>query len=181
MSNIDIGYDGEIANYDVTALKAAALRGLLEGITEERINIVNANIIAQKRGLKVTEHKNPVCENYTSLITVSATTSVGNTTVAATVIRGELHIVRVNNYWIDIVPKGGYFLFSDHQDRPGIIGAVGMVTANSDINISSMQVGRLEPRGRALMVLGLDAQLNEDQIQQLLAVPDVYSAKVVKL
>ncbi len=181
MSGIDIGYDGEIANYDVTALKAAVLGGLLEGISEERINIVNANIIAQRRGLRVTERKNPICENYASLITVSATTSAGVTAVAGTVMRGELHIVRVNNYWIDLVPKGGYFLFSDHLDRPGLIGSVGMVTGTADINISSMQVSRLKLRGQALMVLELDQPLGEEQIQQLLSIPDVYTAKVVKL
>lgn len=181
MSSIDIGYDGEIANYDLTVLKAAVLGGLLEGISDERINIVNANFIAQRRGLGVTEHKNPGCENYTSLITVSLTASAGVTIVAATVIRGELHIVRVNDYWIDLVPKGGYFLFSDHQDRPGLIGAVGMITANADINISSMQLSRLKPRGQALMVLELDEPLGEEQIQQILSIPDVYTAKVVKL
>jgi len=181
MSGIDIGYDGEIANYDVSALKAAVLGGLLEGISEERINIVNANIIAQRRGLRVTERKNPICENYASLITVSATTSAGVTAVVGTVMRGELHIVRVNNYWIDLVPKGGYFLFSDHLDRPGLIGSVGMVTGTADINISSMQVSRLKLRGQALMVLELDQPLGEEQIQQLLSIPDVYTAKVVKL
>jgi len=181
MSGIDIGYDGEIANYDLTVLKAAVLGGLLEGISDERINIVNANFIAQKRGLGVTEHKNPVCENYTSLITVSLTASAGVTAVAATFIRDELHIVRINDYWIDLVPKGGYFLFSDHKDRPGLIGAVGMITANADINISSMQLSRLKPRGQALMVLELDEPLEEEQIQQILSIPDVYTAKVVKL
>ena len=181
VSSIDIVYEGEIANYDLTALKAAVLGGLLEGISEERINIVNANVIAQRRGLKVTEHKNPTCENYASLITVSVTTSAGVTTVAGTMMRGELHIVRVYDYWIDVVSKGRYLLFSDHRDRPGLVGAVGMVTGSADINISSMQVSRLKPRGQALMVLELDEPLKEEHIKQLLAIPDVYTAKVVKL
>jgi D-3-phosphoglycerate dehydrogenase len=56
-----------------------------------------------------------------------------------------------------------------------------MVTANADINISSMQLSRLKPRGQALMVLELDEPLNKEQIQQLLSIPDVYTAKVVKL
>jgi D-3-phosphoglycerate dehydrogenase len=102
-------------------------------------------------------------------------------TVAGTLMRGETHIVRVGNYWIDLVPTGGYWLFSDHLDRPGLIGAVGMVTGNADININSMQVGRLEPRGRALMVLAVDREISEDERQQLLAVPDVYTVKVVNL
>jgi D-3-phosphoglycerate dehydrogenase len=180
-SSIDIEYKGEIAEYDLTSLKAAVIGGLLEGVSEERINVVNANIIAHRRGLKVTEHKNPTCENYASLITVSVTTSAGVTTVASTVMRGEPHIVRVNSYWIDLVPKGGYFLFSDHRDRPGLIGAVGMITGNADINVSSMQLSRLKPRGQALMVLELDEPLKEEHLQQILALPDVYTAKVVKL
>ena len=180
-SSIDIAYEGEIADYDLTVLKVAVLGSLLEGITEERVSIVNANIVAQRRGLRVTEHTNATCENYASLITVSVTTSAGVTAVAATVMRGELHIVRVNDYWVDLVPKGAYFLFSDHRDRPGLIGAVGMVTGDADININSMQVSRLKPRGQALMVLELDEPLKEEYLQQILSIADVYTARVVKL
>jgi D-3-phosphoglycerate dehydrogenase len=181
MSSIDIGYEGEISKYDLTAVKAAVIGGLLQEISEERINVVNANLVAKRRGLRVTEHKDSACENYTSLITVAVTTSAGVATCAGTVMRGELHIVRVNDYWIDIVPKGGYFLFSDHRDRPGIIGAVGNVTGSADINVSSMQLARLKPRGQALMVLELDEPLNEAQIKQILAIPDIFTAKLVEL
>jgi D-3-phosphoglycerate dehydrogenase len=181
MSSISIKYDGEIANYDTAALRAAVIGGLLEAISEERINLVNAYIIAQRRGLKVVEHKDPVCENYGNLITLEVTTSVGVTTVAGTVMRGEPHIVRVNDYWIDVVPRGGYFIFSDHRDRPGLIGMVGTILGNADINISSMQLGRLEPRGRALLVLELDQPVSEEQLLQLGAIPEVYTMKLVKL
>jgi D-3-phosphoglycerate dehydrogenase len=181
MSSIEIGYEGEIASYDTSALKAAVLGGLLERISEERVNLVNADIIAAKRGLRVVERKETVCENYSSLLSVKATTSCGTTLIAGAVIRGEMHIVRVNDYWIDLVPRGGYFLFSDHRDRPGLIGSVGMVTGNADINISSMLVSRLKPRGQALMVLGLDEPLDEEQRRQILSIAGVYTAKVVKL
>jgi len=181
MSTIAITYEGEIANYDTAALKAAIIGGLLEAISEERVNLVNANIIAQKRGLKVTEHKDPICEIYGNLITLEVTTSAGVTTAAGTVMRGEPHIVRVNSYWIDVVPSGGYFLFSDHRDRPGLIGTVGTLLGNADINISSMQLGRLEPRGPALLVLALDEPIGDEQREQLLAIPDIYTIKLVKL
>jgi len=176
-----IRYEGEIAEHDTMALKAAVLGGLLESVTEERVNLVNAGVIAQSRGLKVLEQKTVECENYTNLISVEVTTDVGTMTVAGTLMRGQTHIVQVNNNWIDIVATGGYWLLSDHLDRPGLVGAVGMVTGNADINISSMQVGRLEPRGRALMVLALDREVSEEERQQLLAIPDVYTVKVVKL
>ena len=181
VSAIQIKYNGEIANYDTKVLTAAALGGLLEQVSEERVNLVNANIVAKRRGLAVVEQEEATCENYASLVTVEATTSAGVTTVAGTVMRGEVHIVRVDNYWIDIVPTDGYFLFSDHHDRPGLIGAVGKITGDADINISFMHLSRLKPRGQALMILALDEPLTEEQRQQILSLPDVYTAKVVKL
>ncbi len=181
IGSIQIKYEGEISNYDTNVLKAAFLGGLLEEISEERVNLVNANIIAARRGLTVVEQKEAICENYASLVTAAVTTNTDSVTVATTVVRGETHIVRVNDYWIDIYPSEGYFLFSDHLDRPGILGAVGKITGNANINISAMHVGRLKPRGRALMILTLDELLPEEQQQQILSVPDIYTAKVVKL
>jgi D-3-phosphoglycerate dehydrogenase len=181
MNAIQVKYEGEISNYDTNVLKAATLGGLLEQISEERINLVNANIVAARRGLTVGEQKEATCENYASLITVEATTSAGITTVAGTAMRGEVHIVRVDNYWLDIVPTGGYFLFIDHLDRPGLIGAVGKITGDADVNISFMHLSRLKPRGQALMILALDELLPEEQRQQILSIPDVYTVKVVKL
>ncbi len=181
MNDIKIRYEGEVAEYDTNVLKAAILGGILEEISEERVNLVNANIIAANRGLTVVEQKEATCENYASLFTIEITTSSGVTAVAGTLMRGELHIVRVNSYWLDIVPTGGYFLFSDHRDRPGLISAVSKVTGDADVNISSMHVGRLKPRGEALMVLVLDEPLTEEHIKRILSIPDVYTAKVVKL
>jgi len=180
-NTIQIKYEGEISNYDTNALKAATLGGLLEGISEERVNLVNANLVAARRGLAIVEQKEATCENYASLITVAVTTSTGVTTVAGTVMHRQPHIVRVNDYWLDIEPTGAYFLFSDHRDRPGLIGAVGKITGDADINVSSMHLGRLKPRGQALMVLALDEPLPEEQRQKILSLPDVYNAKLVKL
>ena len=181
MKSIQIKYQGDISNYDTNALKAAILGGFLDRLTEERVNIVNANMVALRRGIKVVEQKEATCENYANLITLEVTSSTGIITVSGTVLRGETHIVQVNSYWIDILPTGGYFLFSDHRDRPGLIGAVGKITGDADINISYMHLSRLKPRGQALMVLALDEPLPEKQLQQILALPDVYTAKIVKI
>ena len=181
IKSLQIKYSGEIARYDSSALKASIIGGLLEGISEERINLVNATYIAAQRGIKVVEQKEVKCENYASLLTLEVTTDSGATAVAGTVLREETHIVRINDFWLDIIPTGGYFLFSDHRDRPGLIGAVGNITGKADINISYMHLARLQPRGQALMILALDEPLPEEQIQELLSLPDVKTAKLVKL
>ena len=181
MISIQITYEGEISQYDTNVLKASVLGGLLESISEERVNLVNANMVAARRRLSMIERKEAACENYASLITVEVVTSTSTTTIAATVIRGETHIVRVNDYWIEIVPTGGYFLFTDHLDRPGMLGAVGKITGDANINISAMHLGRLKPRGRAMMILALDEAITDELQQQILSVPDIYSANLVKL
>ncbi len=181
VKTIKIKYTGEISNYNTDALKAAALGGLLEEISEERVNLINANLIAARRGLTIVEQKEATCENYTSLVSMDITTSAGVTTVSGSVLHGKSHIVQVNDYWLDIEPTGGYFLFSDHHDRPGLIGTVGKITGDADINISFMHVSRLKSRGQALMVLALDEPLSEEQLQQILSIPDVNTVKLVQL
>ncbi|MFH0846808.1 MAG: phosphoglycerate dehydrogenase [Chloroflexota bacterium] len=181
LKNIKVRYEGEIANYDSKALKAAVLGGLLEEVSESPVNLVNANLIATQRGLTVVEEKEVSCQNYASLIKVEILTSAGTTTVAGTILNKEPHIVQLNNYWLDFAPADGYFLFADHLDRPGLISAVSKVCGDSDVNISAMYVGRLKKRGQAMMVLALDEPLSEVQLNQIQGVPDIYTARQVKL
>jgi D-3-phosphoglycerate dehydrogenase len=179
---IRIKYNGDIASYDTNLIKAAVVSGLLYGSSDERVNIVNAGVLAAKRGLTIIEEKEATCANYASLLTVEITTTTGVWTVAGTIMHNEAHIVRINDYWLDVVPTpGAYFLFSDHRDRPGFIGAVGKITGDANVNISSMHLGRLKPRGQALLVLSLDEPLPVKAQQQILALPDVLSVKLVAL
>jgi D-3-phosphoglycerate dehydrogenase / 2-oxoglutarate reductase len=179
MNSLKIKYEGEITRYDTNAVKASLLGGLLANFSEEKINMVNANLIAARRGLNVVEQKDASCQNYASLITAEVTTSAGTTAISGTVLRGESHIVRVNDYWIDFVPTSGPFVFVDHKDRPGLIGAVGNITGSVDVNISAMYVSRQQARGKALMILDLDEALPDAAKQQILNISDVYTAKAI--
>jgi D-3-phosphoglycerate dehydrogenase len=180
MEKVDFSYKGEIASYDTSRLKAEILGSLLSEVCEERVNVVNAGIIAQKRGIKVSEHKNEVCENYASLLSIEAW-SGQKTQVSGTMMRGEPHIVKVDDYWVDFVPSPGYFIFNYHLDRPGLIGQVGTITGEADVDISFMQVSRQKPRGEALMLLKVDEPLPPNEIERMASIPDVHTIKLVKL
>lgn len=178
-----IEYNGELAEYDCRPLRAALIKGLLAPITEERVNLVNAPLIARARGLNISEQKEsgPAHETYTNLIAVKLTTAAGQTTVGGTVMRGEPHLVLVDGYWVDVAPVEGFFLFSHHRDRPGMIGKVGTLLGDCDINISSMQVGRLMPRGRAMMIVGLDEAIPQPVLETIRSIPNLESAKLIRL
>ena len=180
--SLSILYQGEIANENTSHVKAAILAGLLEPLIEERINIVNADMIASIRGIKVIEQKEISCENYTNLITVELKTSSELVQVAGSSLRGRTHIIKVNNFWFEIEPSGSYMLFTEHRDRPGMIGIVGTIIGNADINISQMQVSRgVQRGGGAMMVLCLDQPLTEDCHRQLQEVRDINRLLTVKL
>ena len=145
------------------------------------MNPINAPIMAQQRGLKVTEQKNEDAREYGNLITVTLNTTTGQTTLAGTSMRNQVHIVRVNDYWLDMVLSVPYLLFIEHQDEPGSIGAVGTITGQNDINISFMEVGRLSPRGRATMILGLDDAVPSQVLEEIRAMPHIDTARVIRL
>ena len=178
---LSIGYQGDIAQHDTSVLKSAVLLGLLAPVTSERVNLINAPIMARQRGLNVTEQKSVVAEEYGNLLTATLQTSAGKTTLAGTSMRNEVHIVRVNDYWLDMVPSVPYLLFIEHEDMPGSIGTVGTITGQNDINISFMEVGRLSPRGRATMIIGLDDPVPLRVLEKIRAIPHLASAKLVRL
>ena len=178
---VTIRYEGEITQYDTSILKAAVLAGVLGPVTTGQVNLINSARLAQERGLNVTEQQNAVAQEYSSLISVTLETPEGSVTLAGTSMRNEPHIVKFNEYWLDIVPNVPYLLFVDNQDQPGSIGAVGTLAGRHNINISFMEVGRLNLRGRAMMILGLDDAVPPEVMDEINALPHIYNARLVKL
>jgi L-serine deaminase len=82
---------------------------------------------------------------------------------------------------MDAVLESPCLLVVENNDSPGLIGAVGSIAGEYDINISSMAVGRLEPRGRATMVVGLDEPLPEEAQARIRAVPRILGVRLVRL
>jgi D-3-phosphoglycerate dehydrogenase len=178
---VTIRYEGEITQHQTATLKAALLAGLLGPVTTGQVNLINASRLAQERGLNVTEQQNLVAREYSSLISATVDTTEGNITLSGTSMRNEAHLVRVNDYWLDIAPSTPYLLFIDNQDQPGSIGAVGTVAGRHNINISFMEVGRLNLRGRAMMILGLDDPVPPSVLEEIKALPQIYNAQLVSL
>ncbi len=151
---------GDLAAHDATPVTAAALRGLLETATTERVNLVNAAALAKARGLKVVEHKTPDAGQYAGSLTLTVDAASGPVTVGGTVFGGESRIVRLYDYRLDMAPADT-LLVTRHQDRPGTVGQIGLILGEADVNISEMHLARTRPRADAFMILALDDDVPE--------------------
>ncbi|MDQ3856492.1 MAG: phosphoglycerate dehydrogenase, partial [Chloroflexota bacterium] len=157
LSTLTVSYSGEWARHDNRPLRATLLRGLLEPISTERVSIVNAELIAQERGIRLTETTDVAPEGYTGSMRLQGAEGV----LEGTVIGDELRIIRFDQFPVDFVPSGN-FLFCPHFDRPGVIGAVGTILGAADINISAAMSGRLAPRGQTILVLNTDEPVPDE-------------------
>jgi D-3-phosphoglycerate dehydrogenase len=146
---------GDLAEYDASPLTAAVLRGLLETATTERVNLVNAGALARARGITVVERKTPDAGAFASLVTLSGQSDGRTSTVAGTVANAEPRLTRLNDYPLDMAPAE-VMLITHHRDRPGIVGRIGVMLGEADVNISAMTLARSAPRADALMILALD-------------------------
>ncbi|MPZ50006.1 MAG: phosphoglycerate dehydrogenase [Dehalococcoidia bacterium] len=181
LEGVEIEFLGEIAGFDTTPLKASVIKGLLATVSEENVTLVNAAVIAEQRGLKITERRGPYEGIYKDLLRVHLTTSSGKTVVSATVSQDGPHIVEINDFFVDVAPGEGHLLICENTDRPGMIGRIGTFLGEKDINISFMRVGRESIRGRALMVIGLDDEIDPQTLAEITRIPDIFSARTVRI
>jgi D-3-phosphoglycerate dehydrogenase len=177
----EISYRGEIAERNVGVLTAAAVQGLLEPISATPVNLVNARHLAQQRGLDIVETRSSTPEHYTSLVRVTVNTRAGATSVAGVISDGRPNVVQIDNFELHLPPTPGYLLVTQHDDRPGMIGLVGTLLGEADINISSMQVGRKTRRGNALMILSVDEPVPSEVVERIRQVASVAAINVIKL
>ncbi|MBV9329421.1 MAG: phosphoglycerate dehydrogenase [Chloroflexi bacterium] len=181
LRSAEISYRGEIAERNVGVLTAAAVQGLLEPVSATPVNLVNARLLAQQRGLEIVESRSSTPARYTSLVRVAVLTRDGLTSVAGVISDGRANVVQIDEYELHLPPTPGYLLVTQHVDRPGIIGRVGTLLGEADINISSMQVGRRAPRGAALMLLSVDEPVPVDVVERIRQAASIETIKVIKL
>ena len=182
VERVELTVHGPLAEYDTKILQAAALRGLLAGVVEERVNVVNADIIAFRRGIIVSEYRQRHhYERYENMVTLAVGSGDQSVSVRGSVLHNEPFIVAVADRWVEFQPEGHY-LVSWHEDRPGVIGAVGTLLGQNDINIAFMHVGRLTPRGVAIIVLKTDEPIPSALLPEINAIlGDGFEARIITL
>jgi D-3-phosphoglycerate dehydrogenase len=179
---LSLTYAGEIAAGECAPIRTAALAGLLETVTDQRVNAVNADLVASERGLTVREERTASSDPWASLVGLAIGPADGEPalSLAGSTAHGRPHLAGLDGFAID-AELAGTMLVTRHHDRPGIVGAVGTILAEAGINISSLELSRLSEHGEAMMFVSVDGAIEDTVQDRIRATDGLISVRVVEL
>ena len=181
LQQVTIEYRGEVSELNAAPLTIAMLRGLLNPILENNVNYVNAPVVAKERGIDVRETRGGDAGNFTSLVVLTVKTDRGTEKVTGTLYkRSEPRIISVNDIPLEVTPIGAMLVLVNN-DQPGVIGKIGTLLGDNRVNIARMELGRQAPNGRAISVIGIDTPVTPALLEQLRKLPQILSAKQIRL
>ena len=175
LKELRIEYLGEASKLMTEPLTISILKGLLQHQTED-VNLVNAKLVAEERGIKVAETKTSKTEDYTSLIRVITITDTEETSISGVIFGNNPKITMINDFRIEAVLSGG-ILMLENLDVPGVVGLLGTFLGKKGINIANFQLGRTKPGGTAISLINVDNVVSQNVLNELVKLPNITSAK----
>jgi D-3-phosphoglycerate dehydrogenase len=183
LQRIDVEVRGEIAELDVRVLELAALKGVMQGLVHDPVSYVNAPVLAQQRGVEVALTTDRDSEDHRNLVRVRLTLSSGAwVSVAGTAAgpKGIHKLVEVDDFDVD-VPISEHMAVFRYHDRPGVVGTVGRILGEANVNIGGMQVSPDAAGEHAVIVLTVDQAVPADVLDRIVAEIGAHTGRAVDL
>ncbi|WP_373895442.1 phosphoglycerate dehydrogenase [Virgibacillus sp. CBA3643] len=178
---VNIYYSGDLSEVEVAPLTRNTVKGLLQRYLGDHVNDVNALYFAERKGITVHENKTSSTKGFTNLLTVEVRTKSGIRNVSGTLLNGlGPRIVKVDDYSVDVTPVG-HIVVIHHLDQPGVIGRMGSLLAQHQVNIATMQVDRSDIGGDAIMMLTVDKHMEEEELEALKELEEIYDVTAIDL
>ncbi len=178
LREIEIGYEGHVAELNVKPLTAVILAAILAPQLDT-VNMVNAPVICRERDIRVSETRVPTLSNYQTLIRVSVSTERHKRSVGGTLFGDKPRIVEVEGIVME-AELGAHMLFVRNKDKPGFIGNLGRTMGEAGINIATLHLGRTSPGEDAICLIQVDQELSDDVLECVRALPHVVQARSLK-
>ncbi len=179
---VRISYDGGLAELNTHLVRNAVLKGILNQVLSERANLVNAGTLAQGRGLEVIELRSARRAAFLNSLGIALRTEAGPASALGMVGLGggAPRLLGINDIDIE-APLRGTILFIRNQDVPGVIGRVGTLLGNSNVNIANFALGRNPQTHEALGLVNVDNPVPDAVLAEIRAIPAVRAARVVEI
>ena len=167
ISAIKIHYNGTLfQKEDVTPVTVALQKGLLAPVLAN-VNYVNAPFLIKQRGISVTETKSESDANFANSVAITVTTDKGDAVIEGTAFgKKDIRIVRIDQLHINVRPTG-YILLIYNSDQPGMIGLMGTILGEHNINIADMTVGRSRLWEVAVTLINVDSPVPRHVLQTI--------------
>jgi D-3-phosphoglycerate dehydrogenase len=181
LHKLTVGVSSQMLDESLTALGSAVLKGLFESSLEERVNYVNALVLARERDIRVEFHRNSQHPTYTHVLTVSYKTDAEERRFAGTVFgQDDARIVGMDEFHVELQPRGHLLVYLN-IDRPGMLASVSRVLASSNINIASLSLGRFDQRKDALTIVVTDTPVGDRVLHEIASIDGVSDIKRASL
>ncbi len=182
LERVEVEFRGPDVAPHAKPLMVALLRGLLvPTLGAERVNYVNAPVIAHERGIAVSQAMDLTSADYTNLISCRVSTGDETHAIAGVLFNGrQPRIVRIDGFVLDAVPEGLVLVVSS-RDVPGVIGRIGTILGQSYVNIGEYRLGRTGPGDMAMSFVNLDTPVPEEAMQTLRNLPEVVDVRQMAL
>jgi D-3-phosphoglycerate dehydrogenase / 2-oxoglutarate reductase len=177
IKEIEIEYVGTVGDLNLKPLTAALSAGLLKPLVGEGgVNMVSAPVVARDRGILITESMKDAQGAFGSYIRLIVTTEQQTRSVAGTIYSdGKPRFIQIKGINFEAEPMH-HMLYTTNNDVPGYIGALGTKLGDLGINIATFALGREQKSGEAIALLGVDAPVEADAIDQIASLPQVRQA-----
>lgn len=181
IEHVEVQVNGEAVDGLVRAIAAALLKGILHNSHQGPLNYINAPVIAQEKGLTITQTTSLNAIDYANLITCRVTWTGGSRRLAGVLFGGNRpRIVQFDEYQLEARPEG-VLLIMQNRDVPGVIGQIGTMLAAYNVNIGEWRMGRNKPGGEALSFINLDSVPPPVVLDALSKISAVTTLKLVEL
>jgi len=181
LQEVHLSYDGGLAELNTHLVKNATLKGILSRVLSEPVNLVNAGPLAQARGIEVVELRSARRAAFSNSLGIALRTETDSASVLGMVgMRGTLRVLGISDIDIE-APLRGIILFIRNQDVPGVIGRVGTLLGDNNINIANFALGRNQRAQEAIGLVNVDDPIPEAVLAQIRAIPAVRAARLVSI
>ncbi len=178
-SQVVVEVRGDLAAQDTSILQLAAVRGIFGGVITEAVTFVNAPALAAEHGLTLTGTSTEETGDYRSSVKLRAAMADGESRTVSGTLSGSNQVaklIEINNRHFDLRAEGNLLVVA-YADRPGVMGTVGALLGQEQINIEAAQISQ-ELDGRAsIMVLRVDRVPDQDLLDRI---GDVVEASAIR-
>ncbi|PYZ94470.1 phosphoglycerate dehydrogenase [Salipaludibacillus keqinensis] len=181
VKQIEISYAGEISHQETGLFNRSYLAGFFRHRIDGYVNEVNASWIAKERDVLVVEKHESESRGYSNFVKTTIQGENNSIDIYGTFSQ-EIgpRIVQINGFTFDFQPAK-HTLYVQHNDRPGVIGKVGQLLGAHDVNIATMQVGRRQEGGKAIMLLSTDKECDQHVLEAFAKIDEIVSVSSIEL